>query len=499
MAEKLLNFVAVGRTAVLRDTKYEKKVQDVFSYYPNGYRWKFRYRQGIWDGKESMLKEHTLPIGILRADEIKTELAKLKFVPKLRKWVNRPVFSQRRGFIEAEEKYRYQNDCVREMLRAIRFGGGIVLSATGSGKTKMAAQFFSWIDTPCLFVVDQRDLLYQSAKEITYWLNKALPKKTPWKIGVVGDSKFEPEINGITVATIQTLHKHRRKAGFRKWYKQIDIVVIDELHVQMNRRNFSVLDAIRPSAVFGLTATLQLRRKDVRLRAYAICGPVVYTFPVQEGMKQKVLSKGIAVQLQVHDDNLLQRQPTQGMSMRFKMRAIEANYRDAVVENRSANSAILALVRQALMRGYYCVVLVDRLAHLHKIADALEDLSPTLCYGAVEVADRQKAVRRMDAGKANLIIANQVFKKGINIKRVDLIIDAAQRSNKNDVLQKFGRGVRLHSDKKGLLYVDIATVPHMEKQARSRFNALKAAKINVSKCNKYEDVFKIGKHLLETT
>jgi superfamily II DNA or RNA helicase len=105
----------------------------------------------------------------------------------------------------------------------------------------------------------------------------------------------------------------------------------------------------------------------------------------------------------------------------------------------------------------------------------------------------------MDAGKANLIIANQVFKKGINIKRVDLIIDCAQRSNKNDVLQKFGRGVRLHSDKKGLLYVDIATVPQMEKQARSRYNALKSAKISVGKCRHFSGVFKVGESLLENS
>ena len=79
-----------------------------------------------------------------------------------------------------------------------------------------------------------------------------------------------------------------------------------------------------------------------------------------------------------------------------------------------------------------------------------------------------------------LILANVVFSKGIDIKRVDAIIDAAAKRNPDDALQKFGRGVRLHKDKKRLLYYDVADVGNrFEDAAKERRKAFERAGIEV--------------------
>jgi len=54
-----------------------------------------------------------------------------------------------------------------------------------------------------------------------------------------------------------------------------------------------------------------------------------------------------------------------------------------------------------------------------------------------------------------VILANSVFKKGIDIKRVDAIVDAAAGRSESDAVQKYGRGIRLHDEKTGLLYFDV--------------------------------------------
>ena len=467
MSEKTVWFNANGRYADLEDMKWDEKLKKHLSYYVPGFKFIATYRYGSWDGKISMIKRGRVNLGLLRG--MKDELKEEGLVVKLRKWMNRPKVKITEGFVEKDEKYAYQNECVDKMLDSIQWGGGLVLSATGTGKTKMAAQFMSHLDCHVLFVVDQLDLLYQSKKEIEMWLKQGTGKDV--RVGLVGDSEFKPD--WITVATVQTLQKHSEKKShkfkeFMAWFKKIDVVLIDELHVQMSKRNFDVLDKIKPQAVFGLTATMQMQRKEIKLKAFGICGPVIYSYPIEDGVGQGVLSKGVVLQLQMqsqlHTDD----------------------YDQAVVHNDDINEEVAKLIKLALSKDYAVVLLVERLDHLFNMCQLLKDENPMVCAGAIKVAERQRNIRKFEHRHGNLIIATKVFKKGINIKRVDMIIDAAQMRNKNDAIQKFGRGVRLHREKDGLIYFDIHSTDGVQdskikKAASSRYNALKKQQIPIRK------------------
>lgn len=133
--------------------------------------------------------------------------------------------------------------------------------------------------------------------------------------------------------------------------------------------------------------------------------------------------------------------------------------RDNIVDNNQRNSIVSRLARYCVKRkDKYVIILVSRIQHVKNLSERLEDVPHKLVYGEKQVSDRQKSTRKFEKGKIRLIIANQVFKKGVNIKRVDVIIDAAAMKSKNDAIQKFGRGVRKHEDKEGLMYFDIADV-----------------------------------------
>ena len=51
----------------------------------------------------------------------------------------------------------------------------------------------------------------------------------------------------------------------------------------------------------------------------------------------------------------------------------------------------------------------------------LEDIPHRLAYGEKKVIERKVAIKDFDESKIRLIIANQVFKKGITIKKVNTI------------------------------------------------------------------------------
>ena len=432
-----------------------------------------------WDGRIKLLKRDRLPAGLFWATYKQIEEEEhVRFtkenhleVPdttELKDWIR----SHRDGHVD----YRYQNDCVDSILQNIHKGGGLILSATGSGKTRMAAMLASRLQGDVLFVADQLVLLEQAKEDIAKHLGE--------KVGKVGESEFKPR--RVTAATIQTLHAHRNDPKFLRWFSRVDTIILDEIHEMLNRSNFNVVYIARPKLVLGLTATLALSQKPIRLKAYSLCGPVLYEFPLQKGQEAGVLSKGIAVEMQY--DNSIR-----------EIAAYDSKqaYDERVVENAERNHIISRIIRRAYQKGKYVICLVERLKHLEEISDRIQDIPHRIVAGSFKQVgipkfDRIRAKRAFEAGKIRVIIASKVFKKGISINRLDVIIDAAGRKSKEDAIQKFGRGVRKHLSKLGLIYIDISDTDRYDKErtkwesrnwmakaARRRKRALKAVGIPV--------------------
>lgn len=397
-------------------------------------------KANIWDGRIKLLKYDTIPAGLFRAtyQQIEKDLG-VRFIRKAK--LDKIDFWNRPKLVSTGE-WSFQNECLERMLTASVHGGGLVLNATGSGKTRLAAMYFAQMKGSGLFIVDQLNLLKQAKKDIS--------KQMGEKVGIVGMSLFRPR--RITVATRQTLAAHRRDLKFMAWLEELDAEFIDEIHEQMNKSNFDLVEQYRPPVVFGLTATLQLKKKPIRLKAWSLTGPVVYEYPLQRGMSEGVLSRGIVTRIILPNPILTPTNSARG-------RQIE--YTGMVVDNKTRNSVISRLARYADEHNYYTIILVDRVKHLKRLSDRLPDVPHKIVAGTfkgehIKIEKRIQAQKKFEKGQIRLIIANKVFKKGVDIKRVDVIIDAAGFKNKDDAIQKFGRGVRRHQDKHGLLYFDIA-------------------------------------------
>jgi len=490
---KTLKFTVLGRKAVLANRKYSGQLKAAFSFSspaarfsPEYNQWLAQKRLGIpeedrtgWNGKTSMVKYNSLGIGLLLGSD--KELEKAGFVSKILEWKNKPHIALQKGFTQKDEKYSYQNKAIAAMIDSHKVGGGLILACTGAGKTALSAQYASSIKGRILFVVDQVNLLYQSQKEIEHWLKL---KGYDQKVGVVGNSKFEPE--RVTVATIQTLQKGKTKKSkeFNAWYKSIDVVIIDEIHKQMSRRNFKVVEDIQPQIVFGLTATLQLGKKPIRMKCMNICGNKIFDFSIVEGAQRGILTQGISIQSFVarntKEPKLVTRIKKDKRTKKvIKGKELANEYEHEVVYNNNLNSAIVDLAIAGLEKSKAVVILVERVRHLRKIAKRLSEYKPKLCYGKVNIKERTKSMERFDNKEVHLLIANIVFTKGVNVKRIDLIIDGAQRPNKDDCIQKLGRGVRLYRGKTGLLYFAFFTKGYGEKAAKSQFSAFTKHKIPV--------------------
>lgn len=280
---KKIRALVTNRVAYLSPKAPRKRLMPFFSFsHPQFQYMRGRGRYHGWDGRINFMNANNeLPAGLFWATkgEVAHETGiRFKVKTRTKGVVLRKGLSSDRA---------YQNDCVDRMLASIRHGGGLVLNATGTGKTRIAGIFASRVDAELCFIVDQLDLLEQARSEIQDLLGE--------QVGYVGNSVYSPK--RVTIATVQTIHRHIRDKKFRKWFKNIELLIIDEIHVQMAKRNFKTVQKIKPLAVFGLTATLELRKKPVRVQAWSICGPVLYEYPLEQGMKDDVLSKGVIVRV----------------------------------------------------------------------------------------------------------------------------------------------------------------------------------------------------------
>lgn len=414
----------------------------------------------MWDGTICLLKAGVLPAGLFRATRLEA-MEEMGIHFNVRRERRSITFGK--GLPDSGERYEHQNRAVAAMMNATHKGGGIILSATGTGKTKIAAAYFSKVDCDCLFIVDQLDLLYQQQKELEGWLGE--------KVGAVGDSRFEPM--RVTVATVQTLSIHRKKPEFRRWFSGVNAMIVDELHEAMAKRNFDVLRSVNPIAIFGLTATLQMGRKETRYKAFSFAGPVIFEFPIVKGIKRKVLSPVKALQLLFPEEIFMG-----SVSTMFER---EDYLQMQVLENREKLEACEAIATMLRRINRRIVILAERRQHVASLTKMFPDGTYGLAHGDIKTDDRKKAIDDFEEGRTRLLIASRVFKKGVNIKRIDAMIDMAEMTSKNDALQKLGRSVRLHKDKTDAWYFDFGTqgTGRFGRAARSRKGALKKAGIEV--------------------
>lgn len=469
-------------------------LQKYFRFHPPNYFFMRMYRSfdddgnRRWDGYVNLLKYRRVGTGLFLTlkDKIEKE-QRIKFIVRDRRRI--PRFTP----IDLTGSRPYQTSCVESMQESV--SGGIILAATRIGKTRIAGMFLKSMSGSGVFVVDELTLMEQARKELEEVIGE--------KIGTIGDTKFRPR--RITVATIQTMHLHsgekltqlEKKKGYKpspfakeyeEWSQSLKCIFLDELHVQLNHRSFSVVEELKPRMVFGMTATLELKKIAVRLKAINLCGPVIFDYGLEKGTAQGFLTPGVAVSVGVRQED-------------HELFNYREAYNDLIVNSKERNLVITNLVKECHKQGRSIILLTERVKHLKLLSRQLKDIPHEIVYGAKEVGERLAAIKAFDKGSLRLILTNKVFKKGITIKSVDTMVDCAAMKSKNDTVQKFGRGIGLCKGKKGLIYFDVSdrsleglTREHQNwnrfnKATVSRLKALRAKGITVVKLTVLEMCF----------
>lgn len=409
------------------------KLRKKLSCYAPGYKYTYLFKRKKWDGKVSLLDDNRFPTGLI--ESVCGGLVRAGTTPHVEDYRNIKVISQ---LHEHTVPLRpYQEDAIIAAFGHTVFNTwwprGVLEMATGAGKTEVAAAMIQMTQVPTLFVVHRKDLLWQS--------HKRFQEKYGIECGVVGDGVAEP--GKVTVATIQTLWKHKESIA---WLEDIEQVFFDEAHMlaaTLDKGNiFTQVAAQLPNAYmrWGLTATPFMRDSYSNWLLEGVTGPSLYRIKNRELIEEGYLAdaKVTMFRIPAHDSI-----PNSWPEC----------YETGVMLDNRRNGKIIDCIKTYPRP---ILILVQRTGHGEILSDmaAKQGLKVPFVCGADNSTIRIKRIASLVDKKCDAVIASTIWDEGVDIPEIKTLILAGGGKSPVKSLQRLGRGLRLSEGKDHVEIID---------------------------------------------
>lgn len=322
----------------------------------------------------------------------------------------------------------------REALDALRrtraegYRAGLVVMATGLGKTWLAAfdtanESFARI----LFIAHREEILSQAVATF----RRIRPQAS---MGLFNGSERAPDAE-ILFASVQTLSRVEHLRRFDP--KDFDYVVVDEFHHAAAATYRRLIDYFEPRFLLGLTATPERSDGGDLL---ALCQEnLVYRCSVPRGIEVGLLSayRYFGVPDDVDYTNIPWR------STRFDEEALT----EAVATQRRAQN----ILEQWRKRGgertlAFCVS--QRHANFMRRYFESNGVKCAAVHSGAESDARSVSLELLASGELSVVFAVDMFNEGVDVPAIDTVMMLRPTESQIVWLQQFGRGLRKHGDKR---------------------------------------------------
>ncbi|MDN5858451.1 MAG: DUF3427 domain-containing protein [Pseudonocardia sp.] len=332
----------------------------------------------------------------------------------------------------------------------------LVVAATGTGKTVVAALDYARLGGNLLFVAHRKEILAQSLR--TY--RAVLADGSFGETHVAGS---RPERWRHVFASIQSLSAYgveRIPPG------HFDVVVVDEFHHAEASTYRHLLDHLQPRELLGLTATPErtdgqdvLARFDGRsafeLRLWdALSADLLVPFHYF-GVSDDVDLRGVEWKRGTYDTASLDKLYTGN----------DARAAKVVRETKDKVTDVLGM--RALG---FCV----SVAHAGYMAEMFRRAGiPSLAVsGSTPADERAEALRQLATREVNCLFAVDLFNEGLDLPEVDTVLLLRPTQSATVFLQQLGRGLRRAAGKAVLTVLDFIGQHRREFRFDLRYRAL---------------------------
>jgi superfamily II DNA or RNA helicase len=356
----------------------------------------------------------------------------------------------------------YQREAVEACVSARR---GIVRAPTGAGKTECFVGLIRKLPGKWLMLVHRDTLVSQAAERYKLRTGEEaniLSRTTPDTWGIM------PGLNGLTFQSLAA-GLRRDAAAVDKALTFVDGVIIDEAHTVPADTYFACLQRCQAEYRIGFSGTPLDRTDNRSLMAIAALGKVIYSIKASVLIEAGILAAPQITMVPVTQKAVSTFDPT---SRNAGAAGFQKLYKNHITQSTVRNEKIVEL---AGLAPKPCMVFVKEIEHGRELKKACEKAGfrTEFVFGGTMNASRMGAIKSLERGDADVLIASVVFQEGVDIPSLESVIIASGGKSIIAALQRIGRGMRTNNGTKSVFKVyDILDlgVPSLEKHSRRRMN-----------------------------
>lgn len=346
------------------------------------------------------------------------------------------------------DNYQVRDYQTNAVLMSVSHGNGIVKAATGAGKTTIAARTIHALKKRSIFIVHTRDLLYQTIESF----NRMFPNEI---IGQIGDGKIDYQ--NITVATMQTLAilnnievgknkfdedadnfnetkmQYKDKYNPDIWHKYkntVDCVMFDEVQRICSQTAYCVRFLFEhANYAFGYSAS-PWRDDGSDLMIEAAFGKRIVDITASELIQQGYLVK---------PNIIIKDAPSV-----WNGKTYEQIYKTAITENTLRNIQVVHDAIEQYNLGRNTLILVTQIKHGETLVKMINCMGIPAVFisGKSGMKKRSQTIQDMRDGKIQLVIASTIADVGLDVPRLQSIVEAGAGKSSVTALQRLGRIMR---------------------------------------------------------
>lgn len=321
-----------------------------------------------------------------------------------------------------------------QSTRSIGFKRGLVVLATGLGKTWLAAfDAIQFKAKRVLFVAHREEILNQASQT---FIRINPQKKVGFYTGQIRDIEVD-----ILCASVQTLSKKQHLEKFDQ--QHFDYIVVDEFHHADAKTYRNLIHYFEPDFLLGLTATPD--RTD-QADILSLCdNNLVFTCSLAKGIDHQLLAPfhyyGI-LDKTVNYEEMPWRNgkfDPHDLSVKLSTQA-RANHVLNEWQKKSQNKTLAFCVSKS-----HADFMADHFSSLGINAAAVYSGSST---------GRSEALEHLKTGKIQVLFSVDLFNEGVDLPSIDTVLMLRPTESKILFLQQLGRGLRLSIEKTHLVVLD---------------------------------------------
>ena len=324
-----------------------------------------------------------------------------------------------------------------EQLNSLRVTGakkGMIISATGTGKTYLSAfDVRNFAPKKMLFVVHREQILKKALQDYRKILG-GLEDDFSILSGNSKDTKAK-----YLFATVQTLSSERYLQQFAK--DEFDYILIDEVHRAGASTYQAVLNYFEPTFLLGMTATPE------RTDNYNIYELFDYNIAYE-----------IRLQAALEEDMLC---PFHYFGVTDYEKDGETIDDASELQNLVSHERVQHIIEKIDYYGFSGdkvrgLMFCSSKNEAHSLSSALnkEGLKTIALTGDTTQSDREEAIRKLNTSELQYILTVDIFNEGIDIPFLNQIVMLRQTQSSIIFIQQLGRGLRKHDSKEYVTIID---------------------------------------------